>query len=178
MKRLISIFTIVVLTISILSGCDIFDSDSSRSDNSNRNSKKCTLCTGTGKSECSWCTGKGYMKVSDIQYPCNSCGGSGIADCLGCNGTGYKDGGSNSNSSNVYIPSFENDSNWESTCRTCNGAGKVTCSSCHGSGSLGSTQYAPDFGFGGGSYQVGQRCYACSGSGMVMCTSCMGDGYN
>lgn len=175
MKKLISVFLVVVLIATVLSGCGIFDSDSG---SGSRSSQKCTLCSGAGKTTCSWCQGKGYMKVSDIQYPCNSCGGSGKANCLGCSGTGYK-GGSSSNSGNVILPNIGiSGGSSASTCYTCKGAGKVTCSSCHGTGYLGNTQYAPDFGYGSGSYQTSQRCYACSGSGLVMCTSCMGDGFN
>ena len=176
MKKIISVFIAVILIASAISGCDIFDSDSSGG--SNQNAQKCTQCGGSGTSVCTWCNGNGYMQVSDFQYACNGCGGSGSANCLGCNGTGYKRGSSGSNTGDVYIPSFDIGGGWQSTCYTCKGAGKVTCSSCHGTGSLGNTQYAPDFGFGGDSYQTGQRCYACSGTGMVMCTSCMGDGYN
>lgn len=178
LKKLISVFLVVILIATILPGCGIFDSDSD-SGNHSHSAQKCTLCNGAGKTKCSWCQGKGYMKVSDIQYPCNSCAGSGKANCLGCSGTGYKGGSGSSNSGNVIVPNIGIGSGSSaSTCYTCKGAGKVTCSSCHGTGYLENTQYAPDFGYGGGSYQTSQRCYACSGSGLVMCTSCMGDGFN
>lgn len=62
-------------------------------------------------------------------------------------------------------------------CPVCNGSGKVVCNSCHGTGYFTSTEYAPDYGFGGGAtYEKKQRCPRCSGSGQAMCTKCAGTG--
>ncbi|MBQ8751709.1 MAG: hypothetical protein IJZ13_01230 [Clostridia bacterium] len=52
----------------------------------------------------------------------------------------------------------------------------MTCSSCRGTGKLENSQYAPDFGGGGGRYETYTTCHACSGSGRVLCTGCLGDG--
>ena len=68
---------------------------------SSPDSKKCTLCGGTGKTACTSCKGSGYITQTknapdygygtnsyEISKKCPRCSGKGEINCKGCNGTG------------------------------------------------------------------------------------------
>lgn len=185
MKKLLSVLMAAILLASLIfSGCSS-STYNSESNDSFDEYEVCFYCEGTGSQTCTYCEGTGVMSAAGTTYTCPTCSGTGIRDCYRCSGAGVLDkGGSDSDNNGngggniIYdTPIIDDGGYGGTTCPRCSGAGSMTCSSCHGTGESYKTQYAPDFGNGGGgAYQISSTCTMCNGSGTINCTLCFGTG--
>ena len=126
-----------------------------------KSTRTCPTCYGTGISPCDRCGNYGFLKCSTCSgtggYRCRACKGTGVAammvldgeiiksNCGMCNGEGYE------------------------TCASCGGKGRITCNSCYGSG-------GPDETY---SRNIDQgKCSNCGGFGKMRteCNYCDGEG--
>lgn len=189
MKRIVSVFLLVVIIALSLSGCIVVNVRQSSNDNTSSKSEKsqteyvCPTCGGEKVVECRICKGKGgymlksYADGSDYFSTCIHCDGTGVEACPDCklNPPPATDSGSfvNPYTTNDFNNIF---STPDMPCAYCNGTGQRVCTGCHGTGQIVKTNYSPDFGAGGNTYNTYTTCHTCNGKGIIKCVYCNGLG--
>lgn len=129
----------------------------------------CSVCCGTGSTDCSKCNGLGEVKctnkkcvrgmveisaekvISPSQVygteKCRVCGGSGVVSCMQCSAKGGT------------VCSKCDGTGTRPDCSSCSGKGMSPCSKCGGAGSIKDIV-----------------CATCGGDGFIFCNTCKGDG--
>lgn len=180
MRRYIAFFMVVVCIFSVI-GCQ------KSGESAVGNGGKCLVCNDEGVIKCATCKGTGVYGEKKVECP--SCHGEGEVRCQICtdntqendnnsNSNSDSNSDSNSNSNQVINPgindNFNNNigGNYPVSCARCQNKGTITCTGCGGAGKLPNTQYAPDFGNGGGMYESYTTCRTCGGNKIIDCPYC------